>query len=113
MDKITFCEFKQVMACDLNMKVDPCIEILFCIDGCKVYSDVWITKVIDKHTQNNIYGFGLALDGSQEYNYTTFEKFATAKIFYGRKSLKDIWGSVSIILLDGGQVEETLPYFLR
>ena len=113
MRKITFMEFEKVMSRDLTKKSDPCIEIHFGIDGCIEYQDAWITKVIDRYSDNDLYGFGLASDGSQEYNYYTFEEFANAKVFKGNKSLKELWDLVSIWSLDGGQIHETLPFFLN
>jgi len=113
MDKITFSEFIKVMEYDLNKKTDPCIEICLCVDECMDYSDIWITKTIDPHTRKDVYGFGLAMDGSQEYNYDSFDEFASATIFYGNKNLKEIWNTLSVVSLDGGQVYEVLPYFLK
>jgi len=111
MDKITFLEFEQVMSCDLKKITEP-IEIWFCVDDCIVYQDSWLGKMTDRDTKNDVYWFGLVPDGSQAYDYDSFEAFANAKIFYGNKSLKELWGSISIVSLCGGMVEETLPHYL-
>jgi len=113
MDKFDFDEFRQVMACNLHKKSDPCIEIWFNVDACTKYQESWMGKDIDKDTGKDVYWFGLLPDMSQSYAYETFEAFANAKVFYSEKSLKEIWDSISIISLDGGHVEETLPYFLN
>ena len=113
MSKITFAEFEQVMSCDLAQKGDPCIEIEFCIDDSMEYENVFMEKVIAKNTKRDLYGFGLAQDGSQEYNFETFQEFANAKIFYGSKSLKEIWDLVSIWSLGGGPVHDMLPILLN
>jgi len=111
--KITFLEFEQVMACDLNKKPDPCIEICFDVDGYTAYQDSWLGKMIDKNSNKDVYWFGLATGGSQAHDYSSFEEFTNAKIFYDNKSLKEIWNLITIISIDGGAVDEVLPYFLR
>ena len=112
MGKITFENFTQIMSCDLYKKREPCIEICFDVDGYTDYCESWLGKMMDRDTKNDVYWFGLVPDGSQAYDYDSFEAFVNAKIFNGCSSLKDIWGLISIISLDGGQVEETLSYFL-
>ena len=112
MDKITFVEFKQIMSLDLNKKIDPCIEINFYVDGCLQYEDSWLGKMIDRDTKRDVYWFGLTYGGLEAYEFDSFEKFVDAKVFYGSKSLKEIWNLISITSLGGGSVEEMLPYFL-
>ena len=96
MNKITFSEFERIMSCDLNKKSDPCIEINFEIDGCMEYQESWIGKMINRETKRDVYWFGLVPDGSQAYSFESFEEFANANVFYGNKSLKEIWSSISI-----------------
>jgi len=112
MKKITFEEFRQVVAYDLNGKANPCMEIWFRIDGCIEYQDSWLGKMADHDTKKDVFWFGLTPDGSQAYEYDIFEDFANAKVFYGSKSLKEIWNSISILSLGGGTVDEMLPYYL-
>ena len=113
MSKITFAEFEQVMSCDLNKKSGPCIEIDFYVDDYVEYQESCMGKMLDREDTKKVwYWFGLVPDGSQAHDFNTFEEFANAKVFYGSKTLKEIWDSVSIYSLGGGQVHETLPYFL-
>jgi len=111
MNKITFLEFKRVMACELSKKREPCIEMCFQVVGCADYEDSWMGKMKDRHTGKDVYWFGLVPDGSQGYDFSSFEDFANAKIFCG-KNLREIWSSVLFICFDGGQIDETLPYLL-
>ena len=113
MEKITFWELEQVMACDLNKKRDPCIEINFEVDGCTVYRDSWLGKLIDRNTKDVCYWFGLTPDGSQAYDFYSFEAFANAKVFYENKSLKEMLSKISFFSLGGGTVDEMLPFFLN
>jgi len=113
MDKITFLEFERVMSCDLRKKKEPCIEICFDVEDSVNYRDSWMGKMIDKDTGGNVYWFGLVPDGSQAYDFALFDEFVNAEVFYGRKSLKEIWPSISVLSLDGGTVSETLSYFLK
>lgn len=113
MSKITFVEFEQVMSCDLSKKSDPSIEIWFRVDGCVNYQDSWLGKMIDKNTKNDVFWFGLVADGSEAYDYDSFEAFINTKIFYGSRSLKEVWDAISIISLGGGTVDEMLEYFLE
>ena len=70
-------------------------------------------KMLGRETKKDVFWFGLVPDGSQGYGYTSFEEFVNAKVFYGSKSLKELWDLVSIWSLDGGQIHETLPFFLK
>ena len=113
MRKMTFQEFEGVMSFDVGKLKDPLgIEICFCIDNSDIYEDSWMGKMKDRETGENTYWFGLVPDGSQGYDFPTFEEFANAKVFDG-SSLKEIWGSVSIWSLQGGYIHETLPFFLK
>jgi len=113
MYKITFLEFEKYMLRELNKKSDSCIEIWFDVDECIVYQGSWLGKMIDKNTKRDTYWFGLVPDGSQAYDYDSFEEFANAKVFYGNKSLKEIWTSISILSLDGGPADEMLQRFFK
>ena len=96
MNKITFLEFEKIMSCNLDMKSDPCIEINFEIDNCTHYQECWLGKFISKCTKRDVYWFGLVPDGSEAYDFDSFEEFVNDKVFYGNKSLKEVWSLVSI-----------------
>ena len=126
MKKITFGEFKSIMNKNLLAKMPrdfdisklesyemgPCTEIGFCVDDDEDYQESCMGKLISKETKQNIYWYGLKLDGSQSYEFDTLEAFLSAEIFH-KKNIRDIWPSISILSLDGGLVEETLPRYLE
>ena len=115
MNKISFQDFERIMSCDLlkkkARKVDPCIEIEFCVDDCAEYEESWMGKMLDKETNQDVYWYGLTPDCLQAYDYGTLEEFLNAKVFHGR-SIKEIWDSVSLYSLDGGPAHECLPFYL-
>ena len=110
MDKITFENFKCVMAYDIT-KNQACIELEFCVDNCDAYQTSWLGKMLDRETNKPTYWFGLTEDGSQAYDFDSFEEFANAKVFYN-KSIKEIWASVSLISIDACDVQDRLPFYL-
>jgi hypothetical protein len=111
MEKIAFEDFRKAMAYDMTRKIDPCIEIEFCIDGCEIYQESWMGKMLNKDGKNHIYWYGLTKDGSQAYDFDSFEKFADAKVFCD-KSIKEIWPLVSLRGIDACDIEERLPFYL-
>ena len=111
MCKIIFEDFCRLMSYDVAKKQDTCIEIAFCVDGCEEYQSSWLGKMIDKETKEPIFWFGLTEDGSQAYDFDSFEKFANAKVFNG-ESIKNIWDSVSLFSIDACDVQERLPFYL-
>jgi len=113
MDKITFEDFERVMSYDLNKKQEQGIEVNFFVDGCTTYLESWMGKMIDRDTKMDCYWFGLVPDGSQAYDFDSFDAFVNAKVFYGDKSLKDVWNTVSLYSLGGGPADDMLPYFSR
>ncbi|HEY9060819.1 MAG TPA: hypothetical protein VIO64_10015 [Pseudobacteroides sp.] len=110
MDKITFEDFHNIMSYDVAKNQD-CIEIEFCIDNCDAYQTSWLGKMVDRNTKKVIYWFGLTEDGSQAYDFDSFEQFANAKVFYD-KSIKEIWNSVSLLSVDACDIQERLPFYL-
>ena len=111
MSKITFESFELIMSYDLNKKRDPHIEISFCIDGDMDYQASWMGKaIVDDGSKKQMYWYGLTPDCSQAYDFDSFEQFSNAKVFHG-KSIKEVWQLVSIFSIDGGQVQEVLPFY--
>ena len=111
MDKIAFKDFERIMLYDVSKKQDPCIEIEFCVDRSVHYHSSWLGKMLDSNTKKPVYWFGLVHDGSEAYDFDSFELFVNAKIFNGN-SIKDIWGLISLVSIDGGQVFEVLPLYV-
>ena len=111
MKKISFKDFECIMSYDVAKKQDPCIEIEFCVDGCVEYQSSWLEKMIDEETNKSIYWVGLVEDGSQAYDFDSFEQLVNANIFYG-KSIKDIWNLVTLLSIDACDVQERLPFYL-
>ncbi len=110
MDKITFDEFEHMMGYDITEN-QRCIEIEFSIDGINEYHSSWLGKMEDKETKKALYWFGLTEDGSQAYDYESFEEFVNAKVFYG-KSIKEMWQSISLRSIDACNVHDRLPFYL-
>ena len=111
MNKITYEEFCSVMLYNITNN-QTCIEIEFCIDNCKDYQCSWLGKMLDSKGEKSIYWFGLTEDGSQAYDYETFDQFLNAKVFYD-KSIKEIWDLVTILSIDVCDIEERLPFYLE
>ncbi|MCL1924949.1 MAG: hypothetical protein FWF50_05115 [Defluviitaleaceae bacterium] len=112
MNKISFKDFKKIMELEIYENKGLGFEIEFDIDNSEIYQSSWMGKMLDKETKKQVYWFGLVQDGSQAHEYNSFEEFVNEKVFYGEKSLKDIWDKVSIFSLNGGTCEEMMPYYL-
>ncbi|MCL2617081.1 MAG: hypothetical protein FWD96_05495 [Defluviitaleaceae bacterium] len=97
MKKIAFEDFERIMT-QYHATKQGCIEVYFCVDDSFVYNSSWLGKQLDQDTEKAIYWFGLIEDGSQAYDFDSFEEFANAKVFSG-KSLKEIWESISLVFL--------------
>lgn len=97
------------MSYDITKKA--CIEVEFCVDNCETYQTPWLGKMIDRKANRVIYWFGLTEDGSQAYDYDSFNEFVNAKVFYG-KSLKEIWHLVSLVSIDACDINERLQFYL-
>ena len=111
MNIITFEEFRSIMLCDITNN-HSCIEIEFCVDNYKDYQCSWLGKMFDSKSEKSIYWFGLTEDGSQAYDYETFDQFSNAKVFYN-KSIREIWDLVTILSIDACDIEERLPFYLE
>jgi len=116
MSKITFSDFECMMKYSLKEKLkkntEPCIEILFCVDDCEDYQESWLGKMLNQNTNSDLYWFGLTPDGLQGYNFNSFEEFINAKVFCG-KNLKEVWDSISLLLIDACDVEERLQFYVN
>lgn len=98
------------MAYDIT-KNQASIEIEFCVDNCDAYQTSWLGKMLDRETKKVIYWFGLTEDGSQAYDFDSFEEFVNDKIFYD-KSIKEVWDSVSLLSIDACDIKYRLPFYL-
>ena len=110
MEKISFNDFEKAMSYDV-VNNNACIEVEFSIEDAEEYTSCWLGKMPDPETSKEIYWFGLVEDGSQAYDFDTFEQFASAKVFR-TNCLKELWPLVFIYSIDGCDVEERLPYLL-
>jgi len=79
------------------------LECSFCVDNHPEYDYCWLGKMAKSETE--IYWFGLAEDGSQAYDFPTFDEFVNAKIFQNR-SLYDVWSLVSFYCFNNCDVDE-------
>ena len=102
---ITFDQIEKLFA--FNTQGNCCLEIEFSIRGSDKFDNCWMGKLFDKKTKKDIYWFGLTADGSNAFDYPTFEEFASAKVFDG-KSLAQIWEEVTVLTVDGCDPED--PY---
>jgi len=93
MKKITFEDFARIMAYDV-VENKNCLEFAFCVEGFTEYEFSWLGKMADKSNEKASYWYGLTEDGSQAYDYDSFEGFVDAKIFHN-KSIKEIWELIS------------------
>ena len=116
MEKIDFRDFEKIMSFDLiEARIKgrrDSIEIAFDVEDCNIYKWSWMGKILDKETGEDSYWFGLVKDGSQAYDYETFDEFVNAKVFYSEKSLKELWHLISIISLDGSGLEYVIDRFI-
>ncbi len=97
--KITALQLKK-----LFVTVDA-LEILFSVDGYEKYSVSWMGN------SNGDFWFGLVADGSEAYNFDSFEKMLYAPVFDG-KSLNDLCGLVDIIEINACPAELMLKLYL-
>ena len=102
---ITFDQIEKLFA--FNTQGNCCLEIEFSIRGSDKFDNCWMGKLFDKKTKKDVYWFGLTADGSNAFDYPTFEEFASAKVFDG-KSLAQIWEEVTVLTVDGCDPED--PY---
>ena len=102
---ITFDQIEKLFV--FNTQGNCCLEIEFSIRGSDKFDNCWMGKLFDKKTKKDVYWFGLTADGSNAFDYPTFEEFASAKVFDG-KSLAQIWEEVTVLTVDGCDPED--PY---
>ena len=100
---ITFDQIEKLFA--FNTQGNCCLEIEFSIRGSDKFDNCWMGKLFDKKTKKDVYWFGLTADGSNAFDYPTFEEFASAKVFDG-KSLAQIWEEVTVLTVDGCDPED-------
>ncbi len=110
MNKITFEEFCGVMSFEITNN-QTCIEIEFSIDNYQDFQCSWLGKKLYGEDNKVIYWFGLTEDGSQAYDFESFEQFLNAKVFHA-KNIKEIWDLVTIRSIDACSIEERLPFYL-
>lgn len=110
MGKITYENFKSIMAYDITQNQNS-IEIEFSVDNCDAFQSAWLGKMSDREANKAIYWFGLTEDGSQAYDFVSFEEFVNAKVF-NDKSLIEIWDSITLLSIDACDIQERLPFYL-
>jgi len=98
MDKISFSIFEHIMSQNIT-RYNSCIESEFCIDNSTIYQNSCLGKMTNRTTKQVVFWYGLTPDGSQAHDFDSFEEFANAKVFWGNKSLKEVWSSVSFLSL--------------
>lgn len=112
MYKITLNDFFVIMSHNISKnQFYHEIEIEFCIDDSDIYKNCWLGKLLDKDTKKELFWYGLVQDGSEAYDFASFEEFLNAKVFLG-KSIREIWSSISLISIDASDVQERLLFYL-
>lgn len=107
MSKISTSDFEKIM--HFNINDNACIEINFCVDASEVYTSCWLGKLISEE-KKEVYWFGLTADGSEAYDFDSVRQLLETKVFNG-KSLKKIWELITIISIDGCDVEDRISYY--
>ena len=110
MKKIPFDQFEQMMLYDV-VENNACIEIEFCIDNNPIYNSCWMGKTIDKEINQASFWCGLVPDGSQAYNFKSFQEFMDTPLFQN-DSLKESWSFITIIAIDGCDIDWRLSHYL-
>ena len=94
-----------------NVQNKYCIEIEFFVKGYPNYQSCWMGKMPDKTNKDKeLYWYGLVHDCSESYDYDNFQDFSSATVFNG-KSLKEVWGNIDILSIDGCDPEERIQTF--
>lgn len=109
-DRISFEDFRCVMTYEITEN-QACIEIEFSVDNCEEYQTAWLGKMLDNETKKVVYWFGLTEDGTQAYDFGSFEEFISARVFYD-KSIKEVWDSISLRSIDACNIQDRLPFYL-
>ncbi len=107
-DMITFAEITKLFT--MNSEDDFCIEINFCVSNEEKYKNCWMGKT--KKDKREIFWFGLKVDGSEAYDFESFDIFSSAQVFNG-KSLKEIWSDIELLSIDGCEPEEIIQEYLK
>ncbi len=105
---ITYNEFAKLFIGFSNE--DFCIEINFCVGDKEEYQNCWMGKT--KTDKRETFWFGLKEDGSEVYNFESFNIFSSAQVFNG-KSLKEIWSDIEFLSIDGCEPEEIIQEYLK
>lgn len=105
---ITYNEFAKLFIGISNE--DFCIEINFCVGDKEEYQNCWMGKT--KKDDSETFWFGLKVDGSEAYDFESFDIFSSAQVFNG-KSLKEIWSDIEILSIDGCEPEEIIQEYLK
>ncbi len=108
--KITYDDLKKLFSFDTEQKY--CFEIDFCVLNDPVYNHSWMGKMPnEKKKEQDLYWFGLVADGSQAYDYDSFEKMCLAPVFNG-KCLKELLHEIDIFSINGCDPGEMIHLYL-
>ena len=65
-----------------------------------------------KKDKRETFWFGLKVDGSEAYDFESFDVFSSAQVF-NSKSLKEIWSDIELLSIDGCEPEERIQEYLN
>ena len=77
-----------------------CLEIEFWLKGNEKFDCCCMGKAYSKASDSDTFWFGLTPDGQYASEYSSFEDFAEAIVFDGKR-LKDVWSDLRITSIDG------------
>ena len=108
---ITYSDIIKLFSFDLKGKF--CIEIEFSVKSHPKYQSCWMGKMPDEYNaEQELYWYGLTADGSEAYDFYSFEDFACATVFDG-KSLEQIFSDIEINLIDGCDPTDRLQTYIH
>ena len=106
----SFEDITKLFSFDIEGKM--CIEVKFRVEGEPEYASCWMGKMPDDDNEGQvIYWYGLKPDGSAGFDYDSLEAFLAAPVFGGR-SMKEIWGKIQILSIDGLAPEERIRVYI-
>ena len=106
---ITFDQIAKLFTFQTRKKY--CVEIQFMLVGNEKYNYCWMGKLWDRTERKESYWYGLTPDGTNAYDYDSFEKMADAPVFDGL-NLREVWDRVVIEEIDGCDPAERLQDYI-
>ena len=107
---IPFDQIARLFAFDTKKKY--CIEIQFMLEKSEKFNLCWMGKMWDRTEKKDIYWYGLTPDGTNAYEFDSFDQMALVPVFDGF-NLAEVWNRVVIEEIDGCDPAERLQNYLN